>query len=286
MRIPYAMVLALMTATTFWSCDNSDSSTSAGPTTTDGNWDEVQTFPILGRTSNLLIVRYPSSTYSGCQIEPSPDTTTPYRSRVYFDTLPETVDTIGFRLDGQDRLLIEGTSDGTQRPVKNWSIWSRKSGAVGSIDGVWDDSPQDTVVALTSDVPDTTLARMVLELRTKMSSFREAGYKSQAEISGTSFSTKVKYGEPAAVFLINWNANLRHFYALDVVRVDPTTVRLIGGSDTVTLKFQGLDWLHSSSNPSHRPYTALASPQKDSDCPENPWFNDFLGSHSHVDFDR
>lgn len=283
MRFSHVIAFTLMSVTAFFSCDRSDSTTSAPPPSTDGNWDEVRTFPILGRTHDGLIVRYPSSTYSWCQFGSPLDTTIPSRNRVHFDTFPETVDSIGIRVDGQDRLLMEGPSDGVQRKMKVWTIWSRKSGVVGSIEGVWDDSPPDTVIALASDLPDTALARMVLEMRTIVEQYRAIGNSSQMEISASSILTKSRSGELAGQDLLNWTLFQRNYYTLDVVRVDPTTVRYFGKSDTVTLKYQGQDRLYSSTNPSHKPYSEIGSPQKDSDCPENPWFNDFLVSNMRLD---
>lgn len=279
MRTSHAIVLTLLCATTFWSCDSSDSSTTPNPTTTGVGWDEVRTIPILGRTDEGLILRMPEWIYGWCGTDDSAGVSV---RRVDVDTLPSRTDTVRLRLDGSDKLFLrEGSSyqdiDGL---AFFWSEWRRASGSGPSVEGVWNFDFRDTLEVAYGQIPDSTLRRMQAEWNAYSARYRDAGAASQFEITSTSVVSRARLGEAAAVTLADWEYQAKDDYDLKVERVDARTLRYKGATETVTQTF--LDRhsrRYTSSDPSRIPYTEISNPRKDSDCPEDPWFNEFMANH-------
>lgn len=269
-----------MAALLFASCD--DSSTSAPPSPkvpNEGTWDLVMTFPILERTDDALVTRYPRRIDSWCRMQDSSGTVV---QRIVHDTVAERMDTIRFRLDAQDKLYFEGgdTDEGIEGLVNIWSEWTRQSGTPSTLDGIWDHSFRDTVDVAYGEVPDSALSRILARERSIGTLFKDAGQANQIEIHSNTLVSRGRYGEPAAIELVYWDLYEKDLYDLVLERLDANTLRYIGEGETVTVTYDGhRSRTFTSTEPLRKPYTVISEPKKDADCPEIPWFDEFMGKH-------
>lgn len=284
MRISHATLFSLVASLAFLSCDGSGSSTSStAKDRTDGMWDAVATYPILGRAGDALITRIPQGIHSWCGLRDSSGTLI---RRLQRDTTPERTDTIRVRLDVNDRLLFASgdTDEGIEGLVNIWSEWTRRSGTPGALEGVWNYTFRDTVDVAYGNVPDSALARILEDRRNFGSQIKQAGAESQIEISTNTLVSRARFGEPATIEYLYWGRYFKGMYDLALERVDANTLRYTGKTETVTVTYEGRSArLYSSSDPSRKPYRAISEPTENADCPEDAWFDDFMGSHYRQD---
>lgn len=283
MRFPQTVAFSVLATMAFLSCDGSGSGTPVRQEDSgNGSWDTTITTSILGRTADGWIVQNPQSIHGWCGVEDSAGKLVPWLD---VDTILARIDTVRFRIDAGDLLYIaSGSTDaGVSGLVRLWSQWARESGPSGSEEGIWNLTFLDTADVVHGDVADSSLARIIARERSLSNRFKAAGRASQLEVSASKIVSRARWGEFAANELLYWDLFEKDLYEVQAERVDANTLRYVGRGETVTVKFLDRRTQElSSSDSSRRPYKRIANPLRNSDCPEDPWFDDFLRDHSRA----